>query len=204
LFWRKKKPEVARGELPPDQAPIKEILRWGIDHPGITPILPVIDKKDWILIVNGEVEAPLKLNWDDFMALSQAEVVSNFHCVEGWSVLSQKWSGVLFSTLQERVKPSKGVGFVLFECADGYTTSLPLSDLQGDDIVLAHKLNGKDLSQPLGGPMRLVVPKKYAYKSPMWLTRITFAAQDKPGFWERGYYSNTADIWTNDRYRNDV
>ncbi len=204
MFWRKKKPEEPRSDLPPDQAPIKEILRWGIDHHGITPILPVIDKKDWRLVVNGDVEAPLNLSWDDFMALPQVEVVSNFHCVEGWSVLSQKWGGVLFITLQERSKPREGVEFALFTCADGYTTSLPLYDLQGGDIVLAHKLNGNDLSQPLGGPMRLVVPQKYAYKSPMWLTKITFSTRDRLGFWERGYYSNTADVWTNDRYRNDT
>jgi DMSO/TMAO reductase YedYZ molybdopterin-dependent catalytic subunit len=92
------------------------------------------------------------------------------------------------------VKPRAGVKYALFECADGYTTSLPLSDLQGGDNVLAHRLNGGDLSQPFGGPMRLVVPQKYAYKSPMWLTRITFATRDKPGFWECGYYSNTADV----------
>ncbi|MGD0803045.1 MAG: molybdopterin-dependent oxidoreductase [Candidatus Bathyarchaeia archaeon] len=203
MFWRKKKPEGPRGELPPHQAPIKELMRWGIDHPGITPILPVIDKKDWSLVVDGEVDVSFKLNWDDFMALPQVEVVSNFHCVEGWSVLSQKWGGVLFSVLQERVKPKEVAKYALFECADGYTTSLPLSDLQGGDVVLAHRLNGADLSQPLGGPMRLVVPKKYAYKSAMWLTKITFVSHDKLGFWERGYYSNTADIWTNDRYRND-
>ena len=203
MFWRKKKPEGPRGELPPHQAPIKELMRWGIDHPGITPILPVIDKKDWSLVVDGEVDVSFKLNWDDFMALPQVEVVSNFHCVEGWSVLSQKWGGVLFSVLQERVKPKEVAKYALFECADGYTTSLPLSDLQGGDVVLAHRLNGADLSQPLGGPMRLVVPKKYTYKSAMWLTKITFVSHDKLGFWERGYYSNTADIWTNDRYRND-
>jgi len=204
LFWRKKKPEELRGELPPDQTPIKDILRWGIDHPGITHVLPVIDKKDWSLIVDGEVDAPLHLSWDDFIALPQVEVVSNFHCVEGWSVLSQRWGGVLFSVLQERVKSRKEAEFALFECADGYTTSLPLSDLQGGDIILAHKVNGADLSQPLGGPMRLIVPQKYAYKSPMWLTKITFATRDKLGFWERGYYSNTADVWKNDRYRTDV
>jgi DMSO/TMAO reductase YedYZ molybdopterin-dependent catalytic subunit len=204
LFWRKKTLEGPRGELPPNQALIKNILRWGIDHPSITHMLPVIEKKDWSLTVDGEVEEPLKLSWDDFMALPQVEVVSNFHCVEGWSVLAQRWSGVLFNVLQERVKPKRGVEYAWFECADGYTTSLPLSDLQGGDILLAHKLNGSDLSQPLGGPMRLVVPQKYAYKSSMWLTRITFSSRDKLGFWERGYYSNTADVWTNDRYRIDA
>lgn len=203
MFWRKKKTAESRSELPPDQAPIPGILRWWIDHPGITHSLPKISRENWSLVIDGEVEAPLTLRWKDFLSLPHVEVVSDFHCVEGWSVLKQRWEGVLFSTIQDRVKP-KSVEFAWFECSDGYTTSLPLKDLQGGDVILARRLNGEDLSQPLGGPMRLVVPQKYAYKSPMWLTRIAFSRQDKLGFWERGYYSNTADIWRNDRYRTDT
>jgi DMSO/TMAO reductase YedYZ molybdopterin-dependent catalytic subunit len=202
LFWRRKK--EPRGELPPNQAPIPHILGWGVDHPGITHILPKSPKDEWSLTIDGEVESPLVLKWVDFLALPQVESVSDFHCVEGWSVLNQRWGGVLFRTIQERTQPRKSVQFVWFECADGYTTSLPLLELQGDDAVLAHRLNGEDLPQPLGGPMRLIVTKKYAYKSPMWLTRITFSTRDKLGFWERGYYSNTADVSKNDRYRTNV
>jgi len=190
--------------LPPNQAPIPHILGWGVDHPGVTHILPEIPKDEWSLTIDGEVESPLVLKWVDFLAFPQVELVSDFHCVEGWSVLNQRWGGVLFRTTQERAQLRKSVEFVWFECADGYTTSLPLLDLQGDDVVLAHKLNGEDLPQPFGGPMRLIVPKKYAYKSPMWLTRITFSTRDKLGFWERGYYSNTADVSKNDRYRTNI
>lgn len=203
MFWRRKK-EEPRDRLPPDQAPVPGILRWGIDHPGITHVPPNIEKEKWSLTVDGEVESPLLLSWVDFLALPQVESVSDFHCVEGWSVLGQRWGGVLFRTIRDMARPRKGAEHVWFECADGYTTSLPLTDLQGDDVILTHRLNGEDLSQPLGGPVRLVVPQKYAYKSPMWLTRITFSTRDKLGFWERGYYSNTADIWRNDRYRTDA
>jgi DMSO/TMAO reductase YedYZ molybdopterin-dependent catalytic subunit len=202
LFWKRKK--EPRDELPPDQTPTPRILRWGIDHSGITHILPVLSKEEWSLTVEGDVETPLELKWSDFLALPQVESVSDFHCVEGWSVLNQKWGGVLFNMIQEKTKPKEGVKYVWFECADGYTTSLPLTELQGNDAVLAHKLNGEDLTQPLGGPMRLIIPQKYAYKSPMWLTKITFSTRDRLGFWERGYYSNTADIWKNDRYRPDA
>jgi len=202
MFWRRKK--TAEGGFPPDQAPIPHILGWGIEHPGITHILPDVPKEEWRITVDGEVDAPYTLNWKDLLALPQVESVSDFHCVEGWSVLAQRWGGVLFKTIQEKAKPRREASFVWFECADGYTTSLPLADLQGADIILAHRLDGEDLSQPLGGPLRLIVPQKYAYKSPMWLTKITFATRDKFGFWEMGYYSNTADIWKNDRYRPDA
>jgi len=203
MFWRRKKIAESRSEPPPDQASIPGIPRWGIDHPGITHNLPNISSDNWSLIIDGDVEVPTTLDWKDFLTLPQVEVIGDFHCVEGWSVLKQRWEGVLFRTIQGQANP-KGAEFALFECADSYTTSLPLKDLQGDDIILAHRLNGEDLSQPLGGPMRLVVPQRYAYKSPMWLTRITFSKRDKLGFWERGYYSNTADIWRNDRYRTDT
>lgn len=202
MFWNRKKD--LRSKMPPDQTPIPKILGWGIDHPGITYILPDIPRDKWSLTVDGEVKVPFKLDWDALLALPQVESVSDFHCVEGWSAMAQRWGGVQFTTILEKAQLKKDAEYTWFECADGYTTSLPLTDLQGKDVVIAHKLNGEDLSQPLGGPVRLVVPQKYAYKSPMWLKKITFSTRDKLGFWERGYYSNTADVWKNDRYRTDV
>lgn len=187
--------------LPPGQKPIEAILRWGIDHPGITRVLPEIDRAAWSLTVDGEVENPLKLEWEAFMGLPQVESVSDFHCVEGWSVLDCRWEGVPFGALVERVKPKPAGRYVWFECADGYTTSLPLEELMGEDVILAHRLNDEDLAQPLGGPVRLVVPGKYAYKSPLWLTHITFMADKRLGYWESGKYSDTADPWKDDRYR---
>jgi DMSO/TMAO reductase YedYZ molybdopterin-dependent catalytic subunit len=108
---------------------------------------------------------------------------------------------VLFRTIVERVKPKAQAKFVWFECYDGYTTSLPLERLMDDDVIVAHRLNGEDLPQPLGGPVRLIVPKLYAYKSPMWLRRMTFMEEDRLGYWESGYYSNDADVWRESRYR---
>lgn len=201
MIWSKKRQPNNR--LPPDQVSIPRILNWGVDHPGITRTLPDIKKGEWKLTVDGEVEFPLSLSWGEFLALPQADSISDFHCVEGWSVLSQHWSGVLFKTIHEKAHP-RNAEFAWFECADGYTTSLPLADLQGDNVIIAHRLNGEELQQSLGGPVRLVVPDKYAYKSPMWLTRITFSNRDKLGFWERGYYSNTTDVSKNDRYRSDA
>jgi len=187
--------------LPPGQKPIKSILRWGIDHPGITRDIPNIDKSEWRLIVEGEVENPLEISWDEFMRLPQIESISDFHCVEGWTVLECRWEGVPFSALVETVRSKPSGCNVWFEWADRYTTSLPLQDLMGNDVILAHKLNGENISQSLGGPVRLVVPSKYSYKSPMWLTKIVFMKEKKLGYWESGIYSDTSDPWKNDRYR---
>lgn len=186
--------------LPPNQKAIDAIMGWGTQHPGIVKELPVIEKAEWSLTVDGEVENPLRLDWEGFMALPQAESVSDFHCVEGWSVLDQRWEGVLFKTLAEKARPKPACRYVWLECYDGYTTSLPLEKLMDGDVIIAHRLNGEDLPQPLGGPVRLVVPKLYAYKSPMWLKGITFVEEDRLGYWEAGIYSNTADPWKNDRY----
>ena len=197
IFFRRKKDE----RLPPGQKAVDSILGWGTAHPGIVKDLPHIDKSEWGLTVDGEVESPIELDWEGFMALPQTESLSDFHCVEGWSVLDQMWEGVLFKTLAEKVRPKPKAGYIWFECYDGYTTSLPLEKLMDDDVIIVHRLNGEDLPQPLGGPVRLMVPKLYAYKSPMWLRRITFMEEDRLGYWESGNYSNTADPWKNDRYR---
>ncbi|MBS7619658.1 molybdopterin-dependent oxidoreductase [Candidatus Bathyarchaeota archaeon] len=188
-------------QMPPNQKPIKGILRWGIDHPGIVKELPKINREKWVLTIDGQIKHPLKLRWLDFLKMPQTRIVSDFHCVEGWSVLDCVWEGVLFITIMALVKPNMDGRYVWFECADGYTTSLTIEDLNHDDVILAHKLNDEDLPPPLGGPVRLVVPQKYAYKSPMWITRITFMEDKRLGYWESGIYSDSADIWKNDRYR---
>lgn len=191
----------SKERLPPNQKVISAILDWGVQHPGITKKLPNLKKSDWRLTVGGDVESPLELDWEAFMNLPQTESVSDFHCVEGWSVLDQRWEGALFSTLVEKACIKGDAKYAWFDCYDGYTTSLPLEKLMDGDVVIAHRLNGESLPQPLGGPVRLVVPKLYAYKSPMWLKAITFMKGDRLGYWESGIYSNTADPWRDDRYK---
>jgi DMSO/TMAO reductase YedYZ molybdopterin-dependent catalytic subunit len=186
--------------LPPGQTPIKRLLRWGIDHPGITRSNPKIDLKTYTLTIDGEVENPLKLNWSEVLKLPKVESVSDFHCVEGWSVLNCKWEGIRFRDILKLARPKETANFVTFECADGYTTSLSLSELSGDEVLLAYGLDGKPLEEGYGFPVRLVVPNKYGYKSALWVTRIKFTATKEAGFWEKRGYSDTADVWKSDRF----
>jgi DMSO/TMAO reductase YedYZ molybdopterin-dependent catalytic subunit len=186
--------------LPPNQRAISRLLRWGKDHPTIGVPVPKIDVKNYFLTVDGEVDNPLKLSWNDILQLPKAESISDFHCVEGWSVLNCKWEGIRFTQIMDLVKPKRSGKFVSFICADGYSTSLTLEELSGDDILLAYKLNGDFLEEGLGAPLRLVVPSKYAYKSALWVTRIKFTAEKELGYWERRGYSDTADVWKNDRF----
>lgn len=186
--------------LPPGQTPIKRILRWGIDHPGITSSNPKLDLETYALVIDGEVVNPVTLNWRDVLKLPQIVSVSDFHCVEGWSVLNCKWEGVKFREIVSLVKPKEIAKSVTFECADGYTTSLTLAELVGDDVLLAYKLDGKALEEGLGFPLRLVVPSKYAYKSALWVTHVRFNSKKELGFWEKRGYSDAADVWKNDRF----
>ena len=186
--------------LPPDQTVTDHILRWGYDHPGITSSNPQLKREDYTLTIDGEVEEPVTLNWDDFLALPQSVSVSDFHCVEGWSVLDCKWEGVRIKDIEKLVKPKAVAHAVSFECADNYLTSLFREELAGDDVLLAYQLNGELLEEGLGAPVRLVVPSKYAYKSALWVVRLRFTRGKELGFWERRGYSDSADVWKNDRF----
>lgn len=186
--------------LPPGQKPIDRLLRWGKDHPTIGGSVPKIDLGKWILTIDGEVKRPRKLSWNDLQKLPTVESVSNFHCVEGWSVIDLKWEGIRFKSIVKTVEPEQTANSVSFECADGYMTSLFLYELLGDNILLAYKLNGRYLEGGIGAPLRLVAPDKYAYKSAMWITRIKFTSKKETGYWERRGYSDTADVWKNDRF----
>jgi DMSO/TMAO reductase YedYZ molybdopterin-dependent catalytic subunit len=187
-------------ELPPSQMPIKRLKRWGTDHPAIISKIPKIDLKTWTLTIEGEVEKTLRLTWGEIVRLPSTESVSDFHCVEGWSVLDCKWQGIGFRAILGLVKPKPSAKSVTFECADGYTTSLTLKELSNDNVLLAYKLNSEQLEEGYGFPLRLVVPDKYAYKSALWLTHIRFTAKKELGYWEKRGYSDTADVWKNDRF----
>jgi DMSO/TMAO reductase YedYZ molybdopterin-dependent catalytic subunit len=186
--------------LPPNQRAVKRLLRWGKDHPTIGGPVPKIDLKTYILTINGEVENPLKLSWEDILKLPKVESISDFHCVETWSVLNCKWEGIKFNQIMQLAKPKPNAKFVSFYCADGYSTSLSIEELSGDDILLAYKLDDNFLEDGLGAPLRLVIPSKYAYKSAMWLTQIRFTTQKELGYWEKRGYSDSADVWKNERF----
>lgn len=168
--------------MPPDQQATDRILRWGTDHPGITSTNPQLKLETYTLTVEGEVEKPVKLGWNDFLKLPQTVSVSDFHCVEGWSVLDCKWEGVRIKDIEKLVKPREVARTVTFECVDNYTTSLFREELAGDDVLLAYKLNDEMLDEGLGFPVRLIVPSKYAYKSALWVVRLRFTRNKELGF----------------------
>ena len=161
---------------------------------------PRFDPRKWDFRVFGEVEEPLLLGYEQFRALPQSRQVSDFHCVTTWSRLDNAWEGVKVRDLMKltRLKPS--ARFVIVHCDGGYTTNLPLAEFDDDDVILAHRHDGRDLEPDHGFPLRLIVPKLYGWKSAKWVRAIEFSAEDRRGFWEVRGYHNHADPWTEERY----
>ena len=162
--------------------------------------IPEFDREKWDFRVEGIVENPVRLTYDEFKALEMSADVSDFHCVTGWSRFDNKWEGVRFIDIVKLVKPAGFARFVTIECDGGYTTSLPFHELMEPDVLFACNFDGKPLEPAHGGPLRLVVQKKYAYKSAKWVRRVVFTQEQELGFWEQRGYSNSADPWKEERY----
>jgi DMSO/TMAO reductase YedYZ molybdopterin-dependent catalytic subunit len=180
--------------LPPGQRLVKD---WPVLDLGIQP---QVSSKDWRLTVTGLVENPVVLDWDAFQAQPQAHMVSDIHCVTAWSRYDNHWKGVAARQILALVRPKPEATHVLFESYDGYTTNVRLPVFADDDVLLAHSWEGRPLSREHGGPIRVVIPKWYFWKSPKWIRRIQFVARDKPGFWEVRGYHNEGDPWREQRY----
>ncbi len=152
---------------------------------------PRIDLKEWRFRIFGLVEEDVTLDWEQFTALGKATVEAPFHCVTQWSRLQNSWEGVPFREVMKLVRPKPEARYVMVHCYGGYTTNLALDVVQDDDVLFAYKHDGAPLSPEHGGPLRLVVPKRYGWKSAKWANGLEFMAQDAPGFWEaRGYHMN--------------
>jgi DMSO/TMAO reductase YedYZ molybdopterin-dependent catalytic subunit len=163
-------------------------------------VRPEVKLDQWELKIHGKVENPVNLNWQQFLTLPQFRDVSDFHCVTTWSQFDMEWEGVAFFTIIELVKPKPEATYVFFKSYDGYSTNNPLDACMDDDVLIAHKWNGKPLTSDHGGPARVIIPKRYAWKGAKFIREITFLDRDILGFWEVRGYSNTADPFTEDRF----
>lgn len=189
------KPAIrSENRLPPGQ---RQVHNFPVLDLGIHPEIP-LDK--WELKIHGKVENPVTLSWQQFLALPQFKDVSDFHCVTTWSQFDMEWQGVAFFTIAELVKPTPEVSHVFFKSYDGYSTNNALDVMMDDDVLIAHTWGGKPIPKEHGGPARVIIPKRYAWKGAKWIREIVFLDRDIRGFWETRGYSNTADPWTEDRF----
>ena len=196
LFSRARVPAADAERVPPGQT-LAVGDKWPLLHFG--PV-PNVDLARWDLRVFGEVEEKLRFDYGELRALPSTEVTADIHCVTGWSRLGDTWSGVAIQEILRRARPKESVTHVMAHCEYGYTTSVPLSVLDDDDVLLCYGWNGHDLSVEHGFPLRLLVPKKYFWKSAKWLRGLEFLPKNRLGFWEQRGYHDEADPWKESRY----
>lgn len=201
-------PDTRRpNRIPRNQARTK---KWPVLDAGGPP--GNLDLAAWRFTLSGLVEEPVEWSWDAFRKLPRARVFADMHCVTRWSRLGNVWEGVSTREVIKHVSLKPDAKFVLVSAYDkgfsfrggatAWTTNLPLDYFLDEDCLLADTHDGAPISREHGGPLRLVIPKLYAWKSAKWVKGIEFRADDTPGFWERGGYHDLGDPWREQRYRN--
>lgn len=190
-FLKQKDPTVPPGQSVTEGFPVL--------HVGD---VPDFDPQTWRLKLYGQVERPFELSYDELRALPSAEWNGDIHCVTRWSKKQTHWRGVPFKALVERAKPSPAVTHVIQHAENGYSTNVPLAMMLGDDVLVAYEFDGKPLEPIHGGPVRMLVPKLYFWKSAKWIHGLKFLDHDVKGFWEVRGYHNDADPWKEERYAN--
>ena len=187
-------PEEIAARLPPGQRLVKG---WPVLHYGA---IPQFDEATWDFKVYGAVENEYALSYPELKALGPARIGADMHCVTGWTTLDNEWEGVPFRVVAERARPKPDTAWVVAHCDGGYTSNLSLRAMLDDDVLLAWGNRGEPLTPEHGFPLRLVVPKRYAWKSAKWIRAVEFSSDNRRGFWEVRGYHNHADPWREERY----
>jgi DMSO/TMAO reductase YedYZ molybdopterin-dependent catalytic subunit len=196
-FLGRRRQEPA-GDLPPGQYDV------GRDWPVLTAeVTPRFDPDDWTMTVDGLVETPTTWTWAEVQGLPPSEYAGPIHCVTTWSKFGTRFGGVSVDTLLASARPTSSASYVLATSTTGYTTNLPLTDVTGGKAWVVWTFDGAPLHREHGGPVRLLVPHLYFWKSAKWVTRLTLLDHDQQGFWERNGYHDRGDPWLEQRYQGD-
>ena len=183
--------------IPPGQSVTR---KWPVLHYGD---VPTIDLARWRFEIEGLVEHPVSLTYDELTALPLRSTLCDIHCVTRWSRLDNRFEGIAAADLLARAKPRPEATHVLVRAAQGFTTNLPLADLDRPENLLAWKHDGAELTPEHGWPLRLVVPHLYFWKSAKWVRGFELLSEDEAGFWERNGYHMRGDPWREQRYSSD-
>jgi DMSO/TMAO reductase YedYZ molybdopterin-dependent catalytic subunit len=199
IFRSRAEKKVRDAGYDPARLPPGQYLtdKWPVLHAGT---VPDVDLATWDFTVSGEVEEPLRLTWDELLALPATDVSVDIHCVTRWSRFDTTFKGVHWRTLAERARPKLSAQFVVAHAEQGFTANLPLDAIEAEDVLIAYEADGAPLTADHGWPLRLMVPSRYFWKSAKWLRGLELTSDDRPGFWERYGYHNGADPWTEQRY----
>jgi DMSO/TMAO reductase YedYZ molybdopterin-dependent catalytic subunit len=155
---------------------------------------------DWDFTITGAVETTLRWTLAELRTRAITRVTCDIHCVTTWSKLDTIWEGVALAPLLRELGVIETASHVVAHAEEGYTANLPLAAIMADDVLLAYRFDGRELEPEHGGPLRLLAPSLYFWKSPKWLRGLELLDHDEPGYWERLGYSNSADPWKEERY----
>jgi DMSO/TMAO reductase YedYZ molybdopterin-dependent catalytic subunit len=186
--------EIGGRRLPPGQI---ETRKWPVLHYGI---VPQVDLATWRFEISGLVARPLTLSWSELLELPRRQTLCDIHCVTRWSRYDNLFEGVSVQALLQRAVPRPEARYALVHAEQGFTTNLPLADLDRPANLLALSFGGEPLTTEHGGPVRLLVPHLYFWKSAKWVKGIELLEEDYPGFWEQNGYHQRGDPWLEERY----
>lgn len=173
--------------------------KWPVLHASS---VPTIDRSAWSLTIDGLVDRPLTFRLEEFRCLPRKKVFADFHCVTTWSRLGNLWEGVCVPDLLLQAGIQAAARFAIIHAFDNnWTTNLPVAELLNDDVLLADQHDGLPLNADHGGPVRLVVPRLFAWKSAKWVKRIEVVSTDRRGYWEQLGYHDLGDPWQGQRRR---
>ena len=187
-------PHTGNDRVPPGQYVTD---KWPVLTYGRTP---QVAPEKWTFRVFGLVDAEKTFSWKELQALPRARVTADFHCVTRFSTLDNGWEGVATRELIRHVAVDPEASHVLVRCHGGYTSYLPLEDFLSEKALFVDRHNGNPLLLDHGGPVRLVVPHLYAWKSAKWVNGIELMAEDRRGFWEENGYHTYGDPWKEERF----
>jgi DMSO/TMAO reductase YedYZ molybdopterin-dependent catalytic subunit len=194
-FGGRRRRDVDPARVPPGQYVVDD---FPVLSAGPTPRTSIAD---WSLTIEGAVDAPRTLSWDELQALPQETFTTDIHCVTKWSKLDTTWTGVSLDVLLAEVLTE--ATYLTAWCDGDYTTNLALEDVTDGRAWIAHTFDGAPLDPEHGGPARLLVPHLYLWKSAKWVRRLILTEDDEPGFWESVGYHNHGDPWREERYWGD-
>lgn len=161
---------------------------------------PCVSPEEWRLRLFGEVDEAREIDWDGLLALARDSQTHDIHCVTRWSKLDTTWTGVPFSVIHAMVRPKPSADHVMLHATGGYTTNMRLDEMLDESVLVAYEYEGEPIPRDHGGPVRLIVPKLYFWKSAKWLSGIEYMVGNRPGFWEQNGYHMHGDPWSEERF----
>lgn len=198
----RKNPNIRFENPDPSRVPPGQFVtrQWPVLHHGL---VPDVNLATWRFSVSGEVENPVSWSWEEFQKLPRVRRKNDIHCVTHWTRLDNEWEGVAVREVLRAARPTPRARFVVEHAVGGWTTNVPLEDLDREENLLATHHSGQPLTPEHGAPVRVVIPHLYFWKGAKWVAGFELVTEDRAGFWEENGYHMRGDPWKEERFRED-